>query len=205
MLRIRSMATSPLALASSLRFIWPMPCSAEIEPPKSQHGLVHGADDAVPVRHEVGLRPCRWAGRCCSARCRRRSGRAAAAARRGRAFSTAALARAMNSGILAIGTDTSFLMLPPSGFCASETPSRRRQKSLRLGERGGEAGIGDEALLGAGFQDFGQQPVGGAVGLERRRSPSARTRDALRRTDRACCGRCAAPSPARCAAGTRRR
>ena len=38
----------------------------------------------------------------------------------GQTRSTAALARAMNSGILATGTETSFLMLPPSGFCASE-------------------------------------------------------------------------------------
>ena len=35
----------------------------------------------------------------------------------------------MNSGMRATGTETSFLMLPPSGFCASEMDSRRRQKS----------------------------------------------------------------------------
>ena len=102
--------------------------------------------------------------------------------------STAAPARAMNSGMRATGTDTSCLMLPPSGFCASDT-SRASARVFGLGERAGEAGIGDEALL-----DPASRSASAAAPRRRpvssRKSPSARTRDGAWRRDRACRGTC---------------
>ena len=73
----------------------------------------------------------------------------------------------MNSGILATGTETSFLMLPPSGFCASESDSRRRQKSRAWASELAMARVGDAARARWRLsQSLGQQPLGRAVRLE---------------------------------------
>ena len=78
-------------------------------------------------------------------------------------FSTAASACAMKSGTAATGTETSCLIEPPSGFCASGRNLADMPKGARLVDAVGDRGILDEALF-----------------RRRRRAPSPSSRAGLR-------------------------
>ena len=140
--------------ASSSRFIEPMPCSAENDPPNSRHHRMHGVVHVAIERQEAD--PVRAHGlryvvvQIAVAHM--------AEARRTRAsaeiLATALSACSMKAGMAETGTEISCLIEAPSGFCAQDISSRISQKAACCARFCATAASGEQTCLETVGQDF---------------------------------------------------
>ena len=80
---------------------------------------------------------------------------------------TAAVASAMKAGTAPTGVETSCLIEPPCGFCASDIVFAQPPERLALLERRGERRVGDQVALERVAEQRGQRVVEAGFVLRR--------------------------------------